>query len=86
MFPLQLPHADENQIYGFFGEGLPSNSQLYSKAGFTSKVRHDAAYIEAPGSHPFILVVFTEGQEHSQNKLLLPIVAKLMTEFVTRSS
>jgi hypothetical protein len=76
------PYEDENQIHGFFGEGLPPNTRLYSKAGFTSKVRHDAAYIEMPDCHPFLLVVFTEGQEYSQNKILLPTVAQLMTEFV----
>jgi hypothetical protein len=30
--------------------------------------------------------VFTEGQEHSQNKLILPMVAKLVTEFVTKNA
>lgn len=80
------PHEDENQIHGFFGEGLPAGTRLYSKAGFTSKVRHDAAYVEIPDGHPFVLAVFTEGQEHSHNKILLPTVAKLVTEFVRRSS
>jgi hypothetical protein len=79
--PPTLP-GDENQIHGFFGEALPADTRLYSKAGFTSTVRHDAAYIELPDGHPFGLVVFTEGQDHSQNKLLLPTVAKLMVDFV----
>lgn len=80
--PPPAPHEDENQVHGFLGEGLPPNSRLYSKAGFTSKVRHDAAYIEAPNSHPSILVVFTEGKENSQNKFLLPAVVELTAEFV----
>jgi beta-lactamase class A len=84
--PAPHPHEDENQIHGFFGEGLPAGTRLYSKAGFTSKVRHDAAYVEIPDGHPFVLAVFTEGQEHSHNKILLPTVAKLVTEFVRRSS
>lgn len=75
-------HDEENQVHGFLGEGLPPGTRLYSKAGFTSKVRHDAAYIEAPDCHPFLLVVFTEGQEHSQNKILLPAVAKMVTDYV----
>ena len=84
--PPPAPHEDENQIHGFFGAGGPPNSQLYSKAGFTSRVRHDAAYIEVPDAHPCVLVVFTEGQEHSQNKIILPMVAKLVSEFVTKSA
>ena len=42
----ELPqNSDENQVTGFLGGGLPKNSQIWSKAGWTSTVRHDAAYI-----------------------------------------
>ncbi|HIK43839.1 MAG TPA: serine hydrolase, partial [Leptolyngbyaceae cyanobacterium M65_K2018_010] len=72
--------VEEDQITGFLGAGLPPQTAFYSKAGFTSQVRHDAAYIEIPGQHPFILVAFTEGREHSQNKFILPQLATLVTE------
>lgn len=68
-----LPGA-ENQVAGFGGEALPSGSKLWSKAGWTSRVRHDAAYVEVPTLPPFIWVVFTEGRENSQNRQLLPAI------------
>jgi hypothetical protein len=68
--------GDENQVSGFIGEGLPQNSQLWSKAGWTSQVRHDAAYIEIPDRSPYLLVVFTEGRENSQNRSILPFISR----------
>lgn len=65
----------ENQVTGFLGGGLPQDAQLWSKAGWTSQVRHDAAYIELPSQSPYLLVVFTEGT-HSQNQAILPFVSQ----------
>ena len=60
----QMPldaNAEENQVDGFLGAGLPPGTRLYSKAGWTSWVRHDAAYIQLPAPvPPYILVVFSE--------------------------
>ncbi|HEY9693837.1 MAG TPA: serine hydrolase [Oculatellaceae cyanobacterium] len=70
--------GDENQVTGFLGGGLPADSQIWSKAGWTSQVRHDAAYIEIPQQHPYILVVFTEGKAHSRNQAILPFISKLV--------
>ncbi|NEP20394.1 MAG: serine hydrolase, partial [Leptolyngbya sp. SIO4C1] len=65
---------------GFLGAGVPEVARVWSKAGLTSRVRHDAAYIEAADSHPYLLVVFTEGAEHSQNEAILPFIsAQLLT-------
>ncbi|PLZ31479.1 serine hydrolase, partial [Fischerella thermalis WC542] len=45
----ELPQdVEEDQITGFLGAGLPQTAQIWSKAGWTSQVRHDAAYIEIP--------------------------------------
>lgn len=46
---------------GFTGVGLEAEARLWSKAGWTSEVRHDAAYVELPGGGRFVLVTFTEG-------------------------
>ncbi|MBD1894010.1 serine hydrolase [Coleofasciculus sp. FACHB-129] len=67
---------EENQVRGFLGGGLPPNAQLWSKAGWTSQVRHDAAYIELPSRHPYLLIVFTEGKANSKNKAILPFVSQ----------
>ncbi|MFM6276733.1 MAG: serine hydrolase, partial [Dolichospermum sp.] len=53
-------NVEEDQVIGFLGGGLPENGQIWSKAGWTSTVRHDAAYIELPNQRPYLLVVFTE--------------------------
>lgn len=73
--PADLEADPENQITGFLGEGLPKSAQIWSKAGWTSTVRHDAAYIELPAQHPYILVVFTEGPVTSQNHEILPFIS-----------
>jgi hypothetical protein len=70
----------ENQITGFLGEGLPSNAQIWSKAGWMSRVRHDVAYIEIPHLPPYLLTVFTEGQENAQNKSILPFISQSVLE------
>lgn len=80
--PSDLAANPENQVIGFLGAGLPPVAQLWSKAGLTSQVRHDAAYIQLPGQRPFLLVVFTEGA-HSQIQAILPFVAEQVTEAIT---
>lgn len=74
--PAILATQPDNQVTGFLGAGLPTSAQLWSKAGLTSQVRHDAAYIEIPEQRPYLLVVFTEGQAHSQNEAILPFVSR----------
>jgi hypothetical protein len=55
---------------------LPPDAILWSKAGYTSWTRHDAAYIEIPGLQPYLLVVFTEGREHNLYTEILPFVSQ----------
>jgi hypothetical protein len=74
--PTDLINDEENQVVGFLGEGLPQDAQLWSKAGWTSQVRHDAAYIELPSHSPYLLVAFTEGKAQSKNPAILPFVSK----------
>jgi len=72
----------ENQVDGFIGEGLPVGSRLWSKAGWMSQARHDAAYVELPAeassqqTRPFILVIFSEGQACALDPKLLPEIAR----------
>ncbi len=73
-----LGHCEDppDQVRGFFGEGLPQGARLWSKAGLTSEVRHDAAYVELPEGPSFILVAFTSGQEMNANTRFLPELAR----------
>lgn len=74
--PANSTDSDENQVTGFLGGGLPQAAKLWSKAGWTSQVRHDAAYIELSDRRPYLLVVFTEGKANSQNRAILPFVSQ----------
>jgi beta-lactamase class A len=73
--PSNRRHRADNQIHGFFGEGLPPDARLWSKAGWTSYTRHDAAIVRLANGRRFILVVFTEGRL-SENPRLLPALAR----------
>jgi beta-lactamase class A len=72
--PLNPPRADENQVKEFTGESLPAGSREWSKAGWTSEVRHDAAYIELPGGRKLIIVIMTRGT--ADDVKLIPAIAK----------
>ena len=69
--------GEENQITGFLGEALPVNAQIWSKAGWTSQVRHDSAYIEVPQLQPYLLVVFTKGKDNARNQRILPFISRV---------
>lgn len=72
--PLDPLRKDENQVKEFLGESLPAGSKLWSKAGWTSEVRHDAAYVELPSGKKMIFVVFTRGT--ADDVTLIPAIAK----------
>ncbi len=72
--PLNPPRKEENQVTEYIGEALPAGAKLWSKAGWTSEVLHDAAYIELPGGRKIILVIFTRGI--ADDKTLLPAITK----------
>lgn len=78
--PMDFETDLEDQVRGFLGEGLPQNAILWSKAGWTSQVRHDAAYVEIPELQPYLLVVFTEGKANSKNEKILPFISARVVE------
>lgn len=80
--PLDPVRDDENQISEFIGAALPAGSKLWSKAGWTSEVRHDAAYVELPGGRKFVLVIFTRGQ--ARDLKLLPEISRNILEITYR--
>jgi Beta-lactamase enzyme family len=66
----------ENQVDGFLGAGLPAGARCWSKAGWMSQARHDAAYIEGEGLPSTLLVVFSEGAACARDGQLLPQIAR----------
>ena len=75
--PVKPEHASPfDQVRGFLGEGLPQGCKLWSKAGWTSQVKHDAAIVRLPRGPNFILVVFTTGAAHAGSQRVLPFIAR----------
>lgn len=68
---------DGDQAHGFTGKLLidrkMTDAKLWSKAGWTSKARHDAAYIETADGLKFVIVVYTEN--HANEKEPIPAIA-----------
>ena len=72
------PSSEPDQNVDFTGPALPPGAKLWSKAGWTSTARHDAAYVELPDGARFILVTFTTG--HANNRDIIPFVARNVIE------
>ena len=63
-----------DQAHAYTGASVPPGSKLWSKAGWTSEVRHDAAYVELPNGRKFVVVIFTVN--HANDKDIIPFAAK----------
>lgn len=78
--PLDPVRKEENQVKEFIGEALPAGSKLWSKAGWTSEVRHDGAYVELPDGKKMVFVIFSRGA--ADDVTLVPTSTKnLLAEF-----
>jgi len=62
----------------FTGPALPPGTKLWSKAGWTSQTRHDAAYVELPGGGKLVLVIFTT--DHSREPEIIRTAARAVLE------
>lgn len=71
---------NDDQGHGFSGIALQEMTgvKLWSKAGWTSTTRHDAAYIELPNGAKFVLVTFTT--DHANDREIIPTVAKVVID------
>ena len=76
-FTTKTTDADD-QAHGFSAAGLPRDAKLWSKAGWTSTTRHDAAYVELPDGRKFVLVIFT--LSHANERGIIPFVLKRVLE------
>lgn len=76
------PFAKDGNSQGvnFTGKALIdlklTDAKIWSKAGWTSKMRHDAAYIELGDGSKFVLVIFTEN--HANDFEIIPNIAKVI--------
>jgi beta-lactamase class A len=70
---------NDDQGHGFTGIALQGTSaKLWSKAGWTSTTRHDAAYLELPSGAKFVLVTFTT--DHANEREIIPTVARVVID------
>jgi beta-lactamase class A len=72
-FTAQTTDADDQRT-AFTGKALPRGAKLWSKAGWTSKVRHDSAYVELPTGERIVWVILTQGV--SSERALIPAVSQ----------
>jgi hypothetical protein len=63
----------DSQSTGFTAMALRKGARLWSKAGWTSTARHDAAYIETDDGVKVIIVTFTTG--HARERKIIPAIA-----------
>ena len=70
----------DDQAHGFTAIALQgvAGVRLWSKAGWTSTTRHDAAYLEMPDGSKFVLVTFTT--DHANERDLIPTVARVVID------
>jgi len=70
----------DDQAHGFTGIALQGveGVRLWSKAGWTSATRHDAAYLEMPDGAKFVLVTFTT--DHANERDVIPTVARVVID------
>jgi beta-lactamase class A len=75
--PFAATTDQDDQAHGFTGRMLidrkMTDAKIWSKAGWTSKSRHDAAYVETADGLKFVIVVFTEN--HANDKAPIPTIA-----------
>src|SRR5215471_686700 len=71
---------NDDQGHGFTGIALQAltGARLWSKAGWTSTTRHDAAYVELPNGARFVLVTFTT--DHANDREIIPTVARVVID------
>lgn len=62
----------------FISHALEPGMKLWSKEGWTSKTRHDAAYVETPDGRRVVFAIFTEG--FAQEIGIIPGIARRVLE------
>ncbi|MGH7783043.1 MAG: serine hydrolase, partial [Candidatus Binatia bacterium] len=86
--PFSASTDPDDQGHGFTGrlliERKMTDAKLWSKAGWTSTARHDAAYIETADGLKFVLVIFTEN--HANDTATIPAIAGKVIDGLRKSA
>jgi hypothetical protein len=86
---LKRDHATksaDSQAHDFTAPALAEikTAGLWSKAGWTSTTRHDAAYVELPSGVKFVLVTFTTN--HSGERKIIPTIARVVIDGLQKTA
>ncbi len=65
---------DDTEYREFVSYALMPGTKLWSKEGFTSRTRHDTAYIETPDGLKLIFAIFTEN--HAKEHEIIPSIVR----------
>ncbi|NEP05044.1 MULTISPECIES: serine hydrolase [Okeania] len=76
----KLRDRSKEQSIGFLDDSLPQDTKVWCKGSSDNQVRHNFAYIELPNIKPYLLVVFTEGKNLSQNEKIMPYISQRFVE------
>jgi beta-lactamase class A len=71
----------DDQAHGFTGIALEPGARLWSKGGWTSTARHDAAYVELPDGRRLVIVTFTTDVVKERD--IIPTIAREVLKAVT---
>jgi beta-lactamase class A len=71
----------DDQAHGFTGIALEPGARLWSKGGWTSTARHDAAYVELPDGRRLVIVTFTT--DVAKERDIIPTIAREVIKGVT---
>lgn len=84
--PFAKTSDPDSQATGFTGKLLldrkMTDAKIWSKAGWTSRTRHDAAYIETGDGLKFVIAVYTEN--NSNEKEIIPAIAGKVLDSMRR--
>mgnify|MGYP002467711173 CR=1 FL=1 len=68
-----------NSVQGFFPEKLPLDAQVFSKVGWYSGSRQDAAIIYSPDRNSrYILVIFGNNKKYAEDEEIFPVLSQLV--------
>jgi beta-lactamase class A len=71
----------DDQAHGFTGIALEPGARLWSKGGWTSTARHDAAYVELPNGRRLVIVTFTT--DVAKERDIIPTIAREVMKGIT---
>lgn len=75
---LARPAEDElhRKATSFVGAGIESTAKIWSHTTAMPRLCHEAAYVESDTAHPYLLVVFTEGQTQADSETIVAFISK----------